>query len=324
VRNGSYSYSFNSLRTAFTKDDTTGFSQIFQNLLDNRIIASDLLSNDNYNSNRGLDTAGYYDGYGASQQEVIMASFISAYSGKNLTKKTLNPLSAIPNLNWRLTIDALNRIPAIKKYFRNITFSHAYNSTFTVASFNTDLDAQIDANGFSSLRDEANNIRPEKQVVSATITEQFNPLFKIDATWQNSLITKVEYKSNRNISLSLTNNQITELKGSEITIGLGYRFQKVTFPWKIGKKKPVSDINARIDFSLRNNKTVIRKIDQNQTQVTAGQQYISIKASADYILTKQFTLRFYYDRVMTSPFISTSFPTMNQNVGFAIRVNLFQ
>ena len=108
------------------------------------------------------------------------------------------------------------------------------------------------------------------------------------------------------------------------TIGAGYRFQNVKFPIKIGKKQPISDIDAQIDFSLRNNKTIIRKIDQEQNQITAGQRYIAIKASANYVLTKQFTLRFYYDRVMTNPFISTSFPTMNQNVGFAVRVNLFQ
>ena len=324
IRNGNYSYSFNTIRTTFSKDDTTGYSQLFQNLLNSRKTASDLLSQENPYSNGGLDSEGFYDGYGSSQQEVILSSFISAYSGKELTKKTLNPLSAIPNLNWRLTIDALNRMPIIKKYFRSIVINHAYNSTFTVASFNTDLEAKIDADGHSSLRDEVNNIRPEKQIVTAAITEQFNPLFKIRAEFKNSFSANVEYKSNRNISLSLTNNQITELKGSEITVGLGYRFQQVKFPWKIGKKKPVSDINARIDFSLRNNKTVIRKIDQNQTQVTAGQKYISIKAGADYVLTKQFTIRFYYDRIMTNPFISTSFPTMNQNVGFAMRVNLFQ
>ena len=324
MRTGMYSYSFNSLRTAFVKEDSNGNSKLFDALLDNRKTASDLLSTKNPFSTRATDSAGFYDGYSASQQEVVMAAFISAYSGKSLTEKTLNPLSALPNLNWRLTVDGLNRFPAIRKIFRSIVFSHAYQSTFTVASFNTDLEAVTDENGNGRARDEANNIRPEQQILAVSITEQFNPLFKVDATWQNSLITKFEYRSNRSISLSLANNQVTELKGTEITIGTGYRFQNVKFPIKIGKKTPISDINARIDFSLRDNKTIIRKIDQNQTQLTAGQKYIAIKASADYVLNKQFTLRFYFDRVMTNPYISTSFPTMNQNVGFAIRVNLFQ
>ncbi|MEN8786615.1 MAG: cell surface protein SprA [Flavobacteriales bacterium] len=324
MRVGNYNYSFNSIRTAFVKDDTNGNSKLFTQLLENRKTASTLLQQQNPYASLATDSAGFYDGYGASQQQVVMASFIAAYSGKNLTQKTLNPLSALPNLNWRVTIDGLNRMPAIRKIFRSIVFSHAYNSTFTVASFNTDLEAVIDENGNGQTRDESGNIRPEQQIMTVSITEQFNPLFKVDATWQNSLITKVEYRSNRNISLSLANNQITELKGTEITIGTGYRFQNVKFPIKIGKKTPISDINARLDISFRDNKTIIRKIDQNQNQLTAGQKYIAIKGSADYVLNKQFTLRFYYDRVMTNPYISTSFPTMNQNVGFAIRVNLFQ
>ena len=325
MRTGNVSYSFNSIRTAFVRNDSNGNSKLFEELLANRIKASEMLNARNPDHTfQGIDTSGYYDGYGASQQQVVLASFMAAYSGKNLTQKTLNPLSAIPNLNWRVTIDGLNRLPAIRKLFRSIVFSHAYNSTFTVASFNTDLEAVVDGNGNSSARDAAGNIRPEQQILTVAITEQFNPLFKVDATWQNSLITKFEYRSNRNISLSLTNNQITELKGTEITIGTGYRFQNVKFPIKIGKKTPISDINARLDFSLRDNQTIIRKIDEQQNQLTAGQRYIAIKGSADYVLNKQFTIRFYYDRVMTTPYISTSFPTMNQNVGFAVRVNLFQ
>lgn len=324
MRSGNYSYSFNSIRTAFQKTDSNGNSKLFDDLLNYRKQASTLLHDDNPYSTAALDSNGFYDGYGNNQSQVIMSSFIAAYSGKALTKKTLNPLSAIPALNWRLTIDGLNRIPAIKKMFKNIVITHAYNSTFTVANFNTDLEAVTDIDGKDFGRDASNNIRPENQVMAVSITEQFNPLIKINMTWNNSLKTNFEYRSNRNIGLSLTNNQITELKGTEITIGAGYRFQNVKFPIKIGKKQPISDIDAQIDFSLRNNKTIIRKIDQEQNQITAGQRYIAIKASANYVLTKQFTLRFYYDRVMTNPFISTSFPTMNQNVGFAVRVNLFQ
>lgn len=322
MRTGNYSYSFNSIRTAFQKTDSNGNSKLFTDLLNNRKKASQLLQEENPNS-IGTDTAGYYDGYGSGQSQVIMSSFIAAYSGKELTKKTLNPLSAIPQLNWKLTIDGLTRIPAIKKIFKTLVISHGYNSTFTVANFNTDLEA-VKQNDADFARDASNNIRPENQVLAVAITEQFNPLIKINMTWNNSLKTNFEYRSNRNIGLSLTDNKITELKGTEITIGTGYRFQNVKFPIKIGKKQPISDIDAQIDFSLRDNKTIVRRIDEQQNQITAGQRYIAIKASARYVLTKQFTIRFYYDRVMTDPFISTSFPTMNQNVGFAVQVNLFQ
>jgi cell surface protein SprA len=323
MRSGNFSVSYNSWKTSFIKDGDDGSSSLFTQLLENRKTASKLLSEKNPNSST-LESTGFYDGYGSTQQDVIISSFMSAYSGKGLTDKRTNPFSILPAMNWRLTIDGLSRIEAVKKIFKSITFSHAYNSTFSVASFTTNLEASEDALGNANSRDQANNLIADQQILTVSITEQFSPLFKVDATWQNSLITKFEYKTNRNISLSLTNNQITELKGTEITIGTGYRFEKVELPFKLGKKKPVSDINARIDVSLRTNKTIIRKIVEEQNQLTAGQRYISIKGSADYVINSQFTLRFYYDRVMTNPYISTSFPTMNQNVGFALRINLFQ
>lgn len=323
MRTGNYSTSFNSIKTAFMKDDNEGNSALFTQLLNNRRDASKILSEKNPNSST-LESTGYYDGYGATQQDVVISSFLAAYSGKGLNSNKLNPFSLLPALNWRLTIDGLSRIEAMKKIFKSITFAHAYNSTFSIASFTTNLEAAQDPLGNQTSRDQANNIIPQQQILTVAITEQFSPLFKVDATWQNSLITKFEYKTNRNISLSLTNNQITELKGSEIVIGTGYRFEKVELPFKLGNKKPVSDINARIDVSIRSNKTIIRKIVEEQNQLTSGQQYISIKGSADYVINSQFTLRFYYDRVMTNPYVSTSFPTMNQNVGFALRINLFQ
>lgn len=323
LRTGNFSVSFNSWRTTFARSGDDGSSVLFDQLLAVRSNASKMLSEKNPNSSV-LEPSGYYDGYDGTQQEVLINSFIGVYSGKGLNANKTNPFATLPNLNWRLTIDGLSRLEKVKKIFKSIVFSHAYNSTLSVASFTTNLEADLDALGNASSRDQANNFIPENQILTVTITEQFNPLFKVDATWQNSLITKFEYKSNRNLSLSLSNSQITEVVGNEITIGTGYRFEKVEFPFKLGKKKPVSDINARVDVSIRTNKTVIRKIVEEQNQLTAGQRYISIKGSADYVLNKQFTLRFYYDRVMTNPFISTSFPTMNQNVGFALRINLFQ
>ncbi len=323
MRTGNYSISFNSLKTAFSKDGEDGESALFNKLLETRRDASRMLSEKNANSST-QEATGFYDGYDGTQQDVLINSFLSSYAGKSLNPNKLNPFKNLPALNWRLTIDGLNRIEAMKKIFKSITFSHAYNSTMNIATFTTNLESSEDALGNLTARDQANNFIPGQQILAVSITEQFSPLFKVDATWKNSLITKFEYKSNRNISLSLTNNQITELKGNEITIGTGYRFEKVELPFKIGKKKPVSDINARLDMSIRSNKTIIRKIVEEQNQLTAGQRYISIKASADYVINKQFTLRFYYDRVMTNPFISTSFPTMNQNVGFALRINLFQ
>jgi cell surface protein SprA len=158
--------------------------------------------------------------------------------------------------------------------------------------------------------------------MTASIMEQFAPLINFDATLHNSLILKAEFKKDRNVSLSLANNQITEIKGNEFVIGTGYRFDDVKLPFKIGGKKVKSNLNTRVDISIRSNKTITRKIIENQNQVTAGQRLISIKCTADYKLGKALSVRAYFDRIVTKPFISTSFPTANTNSGLALRFTL--
>ena len=67
--------------------------------------------------------------------------------------------------------------------------------------------------------------------------KQFSPLIKVDMTWKNSLITKLEIKKNRTLNLSLSNNQLTRIKGSEYIIGTGYRVKDLEFRFRSGEKE---------------------------------------------------------------------------------------
>ena len=57
-------------------------------------------------------------------------------------------------------------------------------------------------------------------------------------------------------------------------------------------------------------------------QITAGQQIISIKFSADYVINKRLNVKAFYDQVITNPFLSTTFPGSITNAGFSIRFTL--
>ena len=154
--------------------------------------------------------------------------------------------------------------------------------------------------------------------------EAFSPFINVDMTWKNSLITRLEMRQDRNLSLSFTNNQITEVKGKEYIIGLGYRIANLKLPFRIGKVEHASDLELRSDFSVRDNRTVIRKIAENRNELTAGQRIFSIKFSADYKFSTRLTLRFFYDYVSNTPLISTTFPTANTNAGISLRFTLSQ
>jgi cell surface protein SprA len=167
-----------------------------------------------------------------------------------------------------------------------------------------------------------NNFIAERQIQNVTMTERFSPLIGIDATWNikgQGLITKFEFKKDRSATLSLNNNQVTEVLGNEWVIGTGYRFTKVKLPFE---KIPAADLNIRFDMSFRDNLTVVRKIVENTNQATAGQRVISIKTSADYNLTQNLTVQFYYDQVLNTPKVATSYPTGNMSTGIRLRFNL--
>ncbi len=316
---GSFSVSILTWRTAFARNDRSTFENpVFLDLLANRAVISARLGATTEGS--VLDDTGYFTGYGATNQDVIIPAFLAAYTGRNAQNVELNPFKQKPAPNWDITYDGLTKIPLFAKWFRTFTVKNSYRSTFNIANYQTNMlyvpgGAEVDAAG---------NYIPSRQISVVTIQEVMRPLLGFDATLKNSMLAKFEYNRDRNLSMSLTNYQVTEVAGVEYVIGTGYRFKKVKFPFAIGGTKPDSDLNVRVDLSLRDNLTVIRKMEELQNQVTAGQKILSIKTSLDYVLNQRLNVRAFYERVVNTPVISTSYPSANTNTGISLRFTLTQ
>ena len=110
-------------------------------------------------------------------------------------------------------------------------------------------------------------------------------------------------KKDRALSLSFDNNLLTEVKGIEYVIGTGYRFKDVIFSTKLADDPSgviKSDINLKIDFSYRNNKTIVRYLAYNNNQLGGGQNIWSARLTADYSFSKNLTAIFYYDHSFLS------------------------
>lgn len=330
---GVMSMSVFSWKTTFTTDNKETYSNpVFDLFRDNREIASALLAEKNPNSSGFSSTnSAYYDGYGETQQDVILTAFIATYTGEDVKDKFTNPFKLLPKPNWRITYDpmAKSRWKFFKKRFRSLTFSHGYRSTLNIANYSTNLQAAVDNDGFLVTRDIGGNFMNTKQINTITIAEQFSPLLSMDIKWkmnekdQRGLITKMEIKRDRNISLSLTNNQITEIRSREWVFGTGYTFPQVEIKKiKIGGKPLKSDLDIRADVSIRDNVTVTRKIVENYNQPTSGQKLISIKTSFNYTINQSVMIRAFFDKTVTDPKVSNSFRTSNANSGIAIRLSL--
>lgn len=323
---GNFSMSYIIIGTAFSTE-TNGLSAAFEKMKEIRPLIASRYAAINPNSQGVTDSTGYPMGYGATNQEVLATAFLAAYKGQDPSKIGLTSFPSIPLPNWRIQYDGLAKLKVFKTWLRTLTLTHAYISTYSVGSFHSNIRYQ-ERDGMPYIMNDAGNFIPQSEFMVVSITEQFNPLIKIDLGFVNSLLANVELRRARNISFSFSNNQLTDISSNEFIVGLGYRFKgiKLNFSGLFGgkKSKTNSDLNLKLDFSLRKNKTVLRRIDQDVNQISTGQQVMTLNFSADYNLSARFNVRFYFDKVINSPYVSNQYRTSNTKGGIALRFTLSQ
>ena len=331
IQTGSFSVSTLTYKTAFEKDDRTSYnSKTFDNFNTFRRQASAKLATqrvlDDPNYDNYIDSGGFHNEYGATQQEVLISSFLAAYSGDsevNTDKLDFKRIFPLPN--WRITYDGIGKIKFMKKIFQSVTLNHAYRSTYNIGTFTTN-NFVSDTNSEVQTTDIATgNYIPKYQISVVSITEMFSPFLDIDFNFNNGLLVGFEYKRDRNIGMSTVNNQLSETKGKEYIVSLGYTFRDIVISFSKNSKAIPKDIVTRLDISSRENYTILRNIGEVvNTQLGNGQNVLSIKFTADLAVSPKFNIRGFYDRIATTPFISNSFPTTTSNYGISLRFSLAQ
>jgi cell surface protein SprA len=326
---GNYNISIIALRTSFAKNDDAYNNSVYQNFLNFRPVISERLAQGNDNSNGTfIDTLTgdrYHFGYGPTSQEVLITSFIAAYTGQDPKKVKLSAFPRIPLPNWNLSYD-FSKFKPVGKVFNRFKIQHSYTSTYSVGSYARNVNFQNDAEGLPTELDLSENFIADKMFGQIVISEQFNPLIKLDVETKNNIQFNAEVKRNRNLGLSFSNNQISEQSSHEYVFGAGYVIKNVGFNVHSGgnKRKIQSDINLRANVSIRNNVTVLRKIDVFTNTPSAGATIITLNFSADYKLTENFTIRLFYDQTMNTPKITSLVYTATSQGGFSLKFNFNQ
>ncbi len=342
---GSFNVSFLSFQTMFEKFKPNEISGTFRRFEANRLILSNRLGAKNgyiVGQPNNKDAEGYFIGYGKYAQNVLIPSFIAAYTNADPNTVPLikennpnirsNPFAGIlPKPNWRVTYNGLNRIEGFNKIFTNFTLSHGYTSNLSMNSFNSDLlfsDPLL--LGVPQFRDTVSgNLVPFFLVPNVSISESFAPLLDMDMQFTNQLTARFEYKKSRQLSLSLVDFQLSESRSTEFTIGAGWRKRGFPLPFKVpftkkDTKKLENDINFRLDLSIRDDATANSRLDQDAALPTGGQKVVTISPSVDYVLNNRVNMKFYFDQRRVAPKISTSAPITTTRAGVQIRVSLAQ
>lgn len=332
---GSFDISYFSARTLFQKRDDADLTQAFYNFENYRENISRRLGvvNPYTNNVASPNDPDYTKGYSRYAQNVLIPAFLAAYTGKDPESVPLveennisvrsNPFKNLfPLPNWRLNYNGLARNKKLRKIFQQFTIRHSYNGSLSMNGFNSALMYNdVFGLGYPSFIDSTSgNYVPFFLVPNITITENFGPVLGIDATLQNSLNFKFEYKRSRTLSMSLIDFQLSETNSTEIAVGAGIRLKNVTIPTQyFNLHNQKSDVNIKFDFSIREDLTSINQLDQRTSIPTRGQRVISISPSIDYLINKNLTLRFLYDRRSSIPFVSTAFPITTTRGGVMFR-----
>jgi len=224
---GNFSISNIMIKKAFDGNGDATFSTFKSN----RIIIANRLA-----QKAGLNST---DGFGETSQQVLLPAFLAAYSGKDASKISLNTFRSTPIPNWKITYRGLMNLKWFKDNFSSFTLSNAYRASYGILGFNNNL--QYDAGNpyGNSNKNKANDFNSELLINGVNLIEDFSPLIEVDLKLINSLSFKAEINRDKSLNLNFNNNSLTEIRGKEYVIGIGYRFKDLQLRIKNGSSNNI-------------------------------------------------------------------------------------
>ena len=210
--------------------------------------------------------------------------------------------------NWNMRYDGLLQIfPKLGDWFKTLTLSHAYNSTYNVGSY-------------QSFPDDT-----RIEITAASITQNFAPLIGVNATMHSNITAKVEYKKSLAETYNTSTSTISQNTSNDLTIGMGYKIVNLNkrLGWPEGKVRNVShDLNMKLDITRKMQEARLHRLLTNFSEATSGNRAWTIRFSADYQFSKMLTFKLYYDKQINQPLVSTSYATANSDFGITMSFSL--
>jgi len=318
---GNFSISTIMLSSAFSSNSLE-YSAAFERMKENRIVVANRLATArgiDVSDPSNLDRDGFPIGYSKGSQEVLLPSFLAAYTGQGAGKVSTSLFRDIPLPNWTMRYTGLMRIPWFKDKFKRFSIHHGYNATYALGSFSSNFEYNANPNEINQY----GNYPAQTIVNNAILNEQFNPLIRFDFETKSAIKILAEVRKDRTLALSFDNNLLTETTGQDYVFGVGYRIKNVGFNSMYANNgmggRIESDVNIKVDLTLSQRETIVRYLDYNNNQVGGGQNMWKLLITADYMLSKNLTAIFFYDHSFSKAVISTMYPITNIKTGFTMR-----
>ena len=139
------------------------------------------------------------------------------------------------------------------------------------------------------------------------------------------MTTSLKYGKQRTLALNLSSTQLIESATDEFTLGIGYVLKDFDVILKLKnnqQSRVKNDLKLNADVSYKDIKSLLRKIDENLTQASSGNKLISLKIMADYVFSSKVNIQMFFDRQVSTPLISTTFPVSSTNFGVSFKFML--
>lgn len=329
-----------------------GFREMVQSRYTNSVYPTGVYDANNINLagtqyNPELGTVNKYSA------DVLIPAFLSAYTSGGSSSLDIFPALKRLLPNWTVRYAGLGKLPWLRDNFKSINLNHSYKSVYAVGSYATysTFHEYMDGLGFINDATTGNPIPNSMYNVSTvSINESFAPLLGVDFTLNNNLTCKLEYRSTRVLSLSMTSIQINESLSKDWVIGMGYKISnfnlfgsgtsrkikkvqrggnrktdtnQATTTTTTGRSGVNHDLNLRLDISFRKQASITRDIASMTSSASSGNSAFKMSFMADYSLSRLLTLSAYYDRQTNTPLLaSSSYPTTTQDFGFSLKFSL--
>jgi len=293
-------------------------------------------------------TVGQYSG------DVLIPAFLEAYTSSSGGGLDIFPALTRMIPNWTLRYSGLSKLPWLAEHFKSVNINHSYKSIFSISSYSsysswTQLSGDL---GYVTATDGSLTPSSMYNISTVSIQESFSPLIGLDATLQNNMTVKLEYRSTRNLNLSMTSVQLNESRSNDWVVGVGYKINDFNLFGMGGGKRKVKgskkaananqnssnnsstsnnakkggvnhDLNMRLDLSLRSQAAITRDIASGVSSASSGNSAFKLSFAADYTLSRMLTLSAYYDRQTNTPLLSSSsYPTTTRDFGLAVKFSL--
>jgi cell surface protein SprA len=284
--------------------------------------------------------------------DVMIPAFLSAYTSGAGSSLSIFPALTRLLPNWTLRYSGLSKLTWFSNHFKSFNINHSYKSVYSVGSYASYSSWQEYMNGLGFTMDQTTGmLQPSSMynIPTVSINEAFSPLIGVDATFQNDLTAKLEFRRTRVLNLSMTSVQINEARSSDWVLGLAYKLKDFNLFGAGGNRKVKKaqgrgknnnqqtqttktsgrsggvnhDLNLRLDISLRKQAAITRDIATRTSSASSGNSAFKLSFSADYTLSRLLTLSAYYDQQTNTPLLSSSsYPTTTRDFGLSMKFSL--